>query len=267
MKPYHDLVQKILDIGEEKSDRTGIGTLSIFGHQMRFNLEEGFPLLTTKKTHFKSVAIELLWFLKGHSNIKYLKDNGVSIWDEWADSIGELGPVYGVQWRSWRGANGQVFDQIKNVIEAIKTNPYSRRHIVSAWNVADIPEMKLPPCHAFFQFYVCSKNKLHCQLYQRSADVFLGVPFNIASYALLTHLVASVCKLGVGEFIHTLGDAHLYKNHLTQTKEMLSRDFLTLPKITFHERAKNKTIDEFEYEDIIINNYIFHPGIRADVAV
>ena len=231
MQEYLDLLKKVKDSGKPKGDRTGTGTISIFGHQMRFDLQESFPLLTTKKIHFKSVAYELLWFLKGDTNIKYLKDNGVSIWDEWADENGDLGPVYGKQWRNWKGADG-FHDQISSVIQQIKDNPNSRRHIVSAWNVAEIPRMALAPCHILFQFYV-QDEKLSCQLYQRSADVFLGVPFNIASYALLTHMIANVCDLKVGDFIHTLGDAHLYNNHLTQAEEQLSRSVsythLTLP--------------------------------------
>ena len=221
MQEYLDLLKKVKDSGKPKGDRTGTGTISIFGHQMRFDLQESFPLLTTKKIHFKSVAYELLWFLKGDTNIKYLKDNGVSIWDEWADENGDLGPVYGKQWRNWKGADG-FHDQISSVIQQIKDNPNSRRHIVSAWNVAEIPRMALAPCHILFQFYV-QDGKLSCQLYQRSADVFLGVPFNIASYALLTHMIANVCDLKVGDFIHTLGDAHLYNNHLAQAEEQLSR--------------------------------------------
>ena len=220
MQEYLDLLKKVKDSGKPKGDRTGTGTISIFGHQMRFDLQESFPLLTTKKIHFKSVAYELLWFLKGDTNIKYLKDNGVSIWDEWADENGDLGPVYGKQWRNWKGADG-FHDQISSVIQQIKDNPNSRRHIVSAWNVAEIPRMALAPCHILFQFYV-QDGKLSCQLYQRSADVFLGVPFNIASYALLTHMIANVCDLKVGDFIHTLGDAHLYNNHLAQAEEQLS---------------------------------------------
>ena len=229
MQEYLDLLKKVKDSGKPKGDRTGTGTISIFGHQMRFDLQESFPLLTTKKIHFKSVAYELLWFLKGDTNIKYLKDNGVSIWDEWADENGDLGPVYGKQWRKWQSAEG-MHDQISGVIDQIKTNPNSRRHIVSAWNVGEIPSMALAPCHILFQFYV-QDGKLSCQLYQRSADVFLGVPFNIASYALLTHMIASVCDLEVGDFVHTLGDAHLYTNHLNQAEEQLSRSPLSPPKI------------------------------------
>ena len=227
MQEYLDLLQKVKNSGKPKGDRTGTGTVSVFGHQMRFNLEDSFPLLTTKKIHFKSVAYELLWFLKGETNISYLKENGVSIWDEWADDNGDLGPVYGKQWRKWEAKNG-IHDQVAEVIKQIKENPNSRRHIVSAWNVADIPSMALAPCHILFQFYV-QDGKLSCQLYQRSADVFLGVPFNIASYALLTHMIANICDLRVGEFVHTLGDAHLYTNHLEQAEEQLSRKPLPPP--------------------------------------
>jgi len=244
MQEYLDLLKKVKDSGKPKGDRTGTGTISIFGHQMRFDLQESFPLLTTKKIHFKSVAYELLWFLKGDTNIKYLKDNGVSIWDEWADENGDLGPVYGKQWRKWQSAEG-MHDQISGVIDQIKTNPNSRRHIVSAWNVGEIPSMALAPCHILFQFYV-QDGKLSCQLYQRSADVFLGVPFNIASYALLTHMIASVCDLEVGDFVHTLGDAHLYTNHLNQAEEQLSRSPLSPPKIKI---AKKNSIDLYEFED------------------
>ena len=262
MQEYLDLLKKVKDSGKPKGDRTGTGTVSIFGHQMRFNLQESFPLLTTKKIHFKSVAYELLWFLRGDTNTKYLKDNGVSIWDEWADENGDLGPVYGKQWRDWKGANG-FHDQISNVIEQIKTNPNSRRHIVSAWNVAEIPSMALAPCHILFQFYV-QDGKLSCQLYQRSADVFLGVPFNIASYALLTHMIANVCNLEVGDFVHTLGDAHLYNNHLTQAEEQLSRSPLEPPQIKV---AQKTSIDAYEFEDFELINYQHHPHIPAVVAV
>ena len=257
-------MRHVLEHGVKKEDRTGTGTKSVFGYQMRFNLEEGFPLLTTKKVHTKSIIHELLWFLKGESNIKYLKDNSVSIWNEWADENGNLGPVYGYQWRSWPSSNGGKIDQITKVIEMIKKNPDSRRLIVSAWNVADIDFMKLPPCHAFFQFYV-AEGKLSCQLYQRSADIFLGVPFNIASYALLTMMVAQVCNLKVGEFIHTLGDAHLYDNHLEQTKLQLSRDFKPLPTMKINEEIKS--IFDFKFEDFILENYNPHPHIKAEVAV
>jgi thymidylate synthase len=264
MKQYHDLMKHILEKGVKKEDRTGTGTLSVFGYQMRFDLSEGFPLLTTKKLHTKSIIHELLWFLKGESNIKYLKDNGVSIWDEWADENGNLGPVYGYQWRSWPGRDGQGIDQISKVIDMIKKNPDSRRLIVSAWNVADVDSMKLPPCHAFFQFYV-AEGKLSCQLYQRSADVFLGVPFNIASYALLVMMVAQVCDLKVGEFVHTLGDAHLYTNHLEQANLQLSRDFRSLPMMKINSSVKN--IFDFKFEDFELVNYDPHPHIKAPVAV
>jgi thymidylate synthase len=264
MKQYHDLMRHILTNGVKKEDRTGTGTLSVFGYQMRFDLSEGFPLLTTKKLHTKSIIHELLWFLKGESNIKYLKEHGVSIWDEWADENGNLGPVYGYQWRSWPGRDGQGIDQISKVIEMIKNNPDSRRLIVSAWNVADVDSMKLPPCHAFFQFYV-AEGKLSCQLYQRSADVFLGVPFNIASYALLVMMVAQVCGLKVGEFVHTLGDAHLYTNHLEQANLQLSRDFRSLPKMKINPNVKN--IFDFTFEDFELVDYDPHPHIKAPVAV
>ena len=262
MQEYLDLLKKVKESGKPKGDRTGTGTLSIFGHQMRFDLQDSFPLLTTKKIHFKSVAYELLWFLKGDTNIKYLKDNGVSIWDEWADENGDLGPVYGKQWRDWKGANG-FHDQISNVIDQIKNNPNSRRHIVSAWNVAEIPSMALAPCHILFQFYV-QEGKLSCQLYQRSADIFLGVPFNIASYALLTHMIANVCDLAVGDFVHTLGDAHLYNNHLTQATEQLSRTPLKPPQIKV---AKKNSIDDYVFEDFEIIGYEHHPHIPAPVAI
>jgi thymidylate synthase len=264
MKQYHDLMQRVLSEGVRKEDRTGTGTLSVFGHQMRFNLEEGFPLVTTKKVHMKSIIHELLWFLKGDSNIKYLKENGVSIWDEWADENGNLGPVYGVQWRSWKTHDGRTVDQIKNLIEMIEKNPDSRRLIVSAWNVSDVDKMALPPCHTMFQFYVAN-NKLSCQLYQRSADIFLGVPFNIASYALLTHMVAQVCNLGVGDFVHTFGDAHLYLNHLEQTQEQLKRSFFPLPQIKINPDVKD--IFDFKFEDFEVLNYQAHPHIKAPVAV
>lgn len=264
MRQYHDLLRKVLETGTKKSDRTGTGTISIFGYQMRFDLAEGFPLLTTKKVHTKSIIHELLWFLKGDTNIKYLKDNGVGIWDEWADAEGNLGPVYGSQWRNWPTPDGKHIDQITNVIEQIKKNPDSRRLIVSAWNVADIDKMKLPPCHAFFQFYVLD-GKLSCQLYQRSADIFLGVPFNIASYALLTMMVAQVCDLKLGEFIHTFGDAHIYSNHLEQVNLQLSRDFRPLPQMKINPAVKN--IFDFKYEDFTIENYNPHPHIKGAVAV
>ncbi len=264
MQTYLNLLQHILDHGAEKSDRTGTGTLSTFGYQMRFDLAAGFPMLTTKKLHFKSIAYELLWFLRGESNIRYLKEHGVSIWDEWADPDGELGPVYGVQWRSWKGADGRVFDQIASLVERIRATPDSRRLIVSAWNVGEIELMALPPCHAFFQFYVAN-GRLSCQLYQRSADVFLGVPFNIASYALLTHMIAQVCGLQVGEFIHTLGDAHIYLNHLEQVRLQLTRQPLPLP--TLHINPAVSSIFEFQYEDFLLENYQAHPAIKAPIAV
>lgn len=264
MKQYHDLMQHVLDVGAKKEDRTGTGTISVFGYQMRFNLEEGFPLMTTKKLHTKSIIHELLWFLKGETNIQYLKDNGVSIWDEWADENGNLGPVYGYQWRCWPKRDGGTIDQISQVIEMIKKNPDSRRLIISAWNVADIENMKLPPCHAFFQFYVAN-GKLSCQLYQRSADIFLGVPFNIASYALLTMMVAQVCGLKYGEFVHTLGDAHLYSNHIEQAKLQLSRDCRVLPQMKINSEVKN--IFDFKFEDFTLENYDPHPHIKAAVAV
>jgi thymidylate synthase len=264
MRQYHELMKHVLENGVEKHDRTGTGTKSVFGYQMRFNLEEGFPLVTTKKVHLKSIIHELIWFLKGDSNIRYLKENGVTIWDEWADQNGDLGPVYGVQWRSWLAPNGKKIDQISNVIEQIKKNPDSRRLIVNAWNVGEIDQMKLPPCHAFFQFYVAN-GKLSCQLYQRSADIFLGVPFNIAGYALLTMMVAQVCDLKLGEFVHTLGDAHLYLNHLEQTKLQLSRDPRPLPKMKINPAVRS--IFDFKFEDFTLEGYDPHPAIKAPVAV
>lgn len=264
MKQYHDLMQYILDNGTQKGDRTGTGTISVFGYQMRFDLSEGFPVVTTKKLHLRSIIHELLWFLKGETNIKYLKENGVSIWDEWADENGELGPVYGSQWRNWPTPDGQHIDQISQIIDQIKNNPNSRRIMVSAWNVADVPNMALPPCHALFQFYVAD-GKLSCQLYQRSADVFLGVPFNIASYALLTMMVAQVCDLKPGEFIHTLGDAHLYSNHLEQTELQLSREPYPLPKMKINPDVKS--IFDFKFEDFELMDYQCHPHIKAAVAV
>lgn len=264
MKQYLDLIDYILNSGNIKDDRTGTGTKSIFGYQMRFNLQDGFPLVTTKKVHLKSIIHELLWFLKGETNIKYLKDNGVSIWDEWADENGNLGPVYGYQWRSWPDNNGGQIDQISDLIKQIKTNPNSRRLIVSAWNPAQIENMALPPCHVLFQFYV-HNNKLSCQLYQRSADVFLGVPFNIASYALLTMMIAQVCNLEVGEFIHTFGDVHLYSNHFEQAKTQLSRETRNLPKMQINPNVK--CIFDFKFEDFQIIDYNPHPAIKADVAV
>ena len=264
MQQYHQLMRHILEQGNLKTDRTGTGTKSVFGYQMRFDLTKGFPLLTTKKLHTKSIIHELLWFLKGSTNIAYLKENGVGIWDEWADKNGDLGPVYGYQWRSWPTPDGKHIDQISSVIEQIKKNPDSRRLIVSAWNVADIASMKLPPCHAFFQFYV-AENKLSCQLYQRSADVFLGVPFNIASYALLTLMVAQVCNLQLGEFIHTLGDAHLYTNHIEQANLQLIRECRALPTMKLNKGIQS--IFDFKFEDFTLENYDPHPHIKAPVAV
>lgn len=264
MQQYLDLMQKILDEGVEKSDRTGTGTKSIFGHQMHFDLSEGFPLVTTKKIHLKSIIHELIWFLKGSTNIKYLKENGVSIWDEWADENGELGPVYGAQWRSWPNPGKEPIDQIRNLIDGLKNDPDSRRHIVSGWNPILINQMALPPCHTLFQFYVANGN-LSCQLYQRSADVFLGVPFNIASYALLTHMVAQVCELKPYRFVHTLGDAHLYLNHLDQANLQLTRDPKSLPRLKLNKEVKE--ISDFKYEDIEILDYEFHPLISAPIAV
>lgn len=264
MQPYLNLLQHVLDNGVKKTDRTGTGTISCFGYQMRFDLKKGFPLVTTKKLHLKSIIHELLWFLKGETNIAYLKENGVSIWNEWADENGELGPVYGKQWRSWEGANGQTIDQISDVINQIKKNPDSRRLIVNAWNVADLPKMALMPCHTMFQFYV-AEGKLSCQLYQRSADVFLGVPFNIASYALLTMMMAQVCDLEPGEFIHTFGDVHVYNNHLEQVNLQLSRNPFPLPTMKLNPAIKN--IFDFTFEDFTLENYQFHPAIKAPVAV
>ncbi len=264
MKQYLDLMQHVLDHGTQKHDRTGTGTISVFGYQMRFNLQDGFPLVTTKKLHLRSIIHELIWFLKGDTNIAYLKENGVSIWDEWADENGNLGPVYGSQWRSWPTADGRHIDQIKQVIYQINNNPDSRRLIVSAWNVGEIENMALPPCHAFFQFYVAN-GKLSCQLYQRSADIFLGVPFNIASYALLTMMIAQVCDLEAGDFVHTLGDAHLYNNHLEQTRLQLSRDPRPLPSMKLNPAVKD--IFDFTFEDFTLENYDPHPHIKAPVAV
>ncbi len=273
MKQYHDLMRHVLETGTDKGDRTGTGTRSVFGYQMRFNLSEGFPVVTTKKLHLRSIIHELLWFLKGDSNIKYLKENGVSIWDDWADENGELGPVYGVQWRSWPTADGRQIDQINKLVESIKNNPDSRRHIVSAWNVAEVENMALPPCHTMFQFYVSppapqkgeKKGKLSCQLYQRSADIFLGVPFNIASYALLTLMLAQVCDLEPGDFVHTFGDAHLYSNHFEQTELQLSRDFRPLPTMKVNPNVKD--LFTFKYEDFELIDYNPHPGIKAPIAV
>ncbi|MDA9636406.1 thymidylate synthase [SAR86 cluster bacterium] len=264
MKQYLDLMQKVLSEGQRKSDRTGTGTLSIFGHQMKFDLTEGFPLVTTKKVHLKSIIHELIWFLQGSTNISYLKENGVSIWDEWADENGDLGPVYGAQWRSWPDGNNGSIDQIQNLINSINLNPDSRRHIVSAWNPAEVDNMALPPCHSLFQFYVAN-GELSCQLYQRSADVFLGVPFNIASYALLTHMIAQVCNLKAGMFVHTLGDAHLYTNHLEQAKLQLSRNTIALPELKINPKIKD--LFDFKFEDFEIINYESHPGISAPIAV
>ncbi len=264
MKQYHDLMRHVLDTGVLRGDRTGTGTYSVFGHQTRYDLSEGFPVMTTKKLHLRSIIHELLWFLKGDTNIKYLKDNGVSIWDEWADADGNLGPVYGYQWRSWPGRNGESIDQIAALIDQIKTNPNSRRLIVNAWNVAFVDDMALPPCHCLFQFYVAD-GKLSCQLYQRSADIFLGVPFNIASYALLTMMVAQVCGLKAGEFIHTLGDAHLYVNHVEQAKLQLTREPLPLPTMKINPAVKN--IFDFTFDDFELVGYEAHPSIRAPIAV
>jgi thymidylate synthase len=264
MKPYLDLMRHVLEHGTRKDDRTGTGTLSVFGWQMRYNLAEGFPLVTTKKCHLRSIIHELLWFLQGDTNIKYLKENGVSIWDEWADENGNLGPVYGHQWRSWPKPDGGTIDQISEVVNTLKTNPDSRRIIVSAWNVADLDKMALAPCHAFFQFYVAD-GRLSCQLYQRSADIFLGVPFNIASYALLTLMMAQVTGLKPGDFVHTLGDAHLYLNHLDQTREQLSRDPRALPTMTLNPDVKH--IFDFRFEDFTLSGYDPHPAIKAPVAV
>ncbi len=264
MQQYLDLLQHILDNGTEKTDRTGTGTRSCFGYQMRFDLQKGFPMVTTKKLHVKSIFYELLWFLKGDTNIKYLKENGVSIWDEWANEAGELGPVYGEQWRSWKGADGVVVDQITQLIEQIKKTPDSRRLIVSAWNVAELPKMALMPCHTLFQFYVAD-GKLSCQLYQRSADVFLGVPFNIASYALLTMMIAQVCDLECGDFVHSFGDVHLYNNHIEQAKLQLSRTPFELPTLKINPAVKD--IFGFDFSDFTIENYQCHPGIKAPVAI
>ncbi len=264
MQQYHDLLNHILTTGVDKMDRTKTGTRSCFGYQIRFNLQEGFPLVTTKKVHLKSIIYELLWFIKGETNTKYLKDNGVSIWDEWANENGDLGPVYGKQWRSWQGADGLVHDQLADVIQQIKTNPDSRRMIISAWNVADLKDMALMPCHNMFQFYVAN-GKLSCQLYQRSADTFLGVPFNIASYALFTMMLAQVTGLEPGEFVHTFGDVHIYNNHFDQVKLQLSRSYFPLPTMKLNPNVKN--IEDFVFEDFTLENYQCHPSIKAPVAV
>jgi thymidylate synthase len=270
MQQYLDLLKHVLDNGQSKTDRTGTGTLSCFGYQMRFDLSRGFPLLTTKKLHLKSIIYELLWFLKGDTNVQYLNEHGVTIWDEWADSNGDLGPVYGKQWRSWEGADGQVVDQITQLIQQIKKTPDSRRLIVSAWNVAELPKMALMPCHALFQFYVSSaaengRGKLSCQLYQRSADTFLGVPFNIASYALLTMMIAQVCDLEPGEFVHSFGDVHIYNNHIEQARTQLTRTPFPLPILKLNPAVKN--IFDFQKEDFVLENYQSHPGIKAPIAV
>jgi thymidylate synthase len=264
MRQYLDLLRHVLDTGVDKGDRTGTGTLSVFGHQLHFDLADGFPLVTTKKLHLKSIVHELLWFLRGETNIAYLKEHGVSIWNEWADAQGELGPVYGRQWRAWNAGDGRTIDQISWVIDEIQRNPDSRRLIVSAWNVGDLPKMALQPCHALFQFHVANR-RLSCQMYQRSADIFLGVPFNIASYALLTHMVAQVCELRPGDFILTLGDAHLYKNHLEQAREQLTRVPLPLPRLTLNPDVRS--IFDFRFEDIAIEGYQAHPSIKAPIAV
>jgi thymidylate synthase len=264
MKQYLDLLSHILENGNEKTDRTGTGTKSVFGYQMRFDLQKGFPLLTTKKLHTRSIFHELLWFLKGDTNIKYLHDNKVTIWDEWADENGDLGPVYGKQWRAWQGADGKITDQISQLIHQIKNTPDSRRMLVSAWNVGEVEQMALPPCHIVFQFYVAN-NKLSCQLYQRSADVFLGVPFNIASYALLTMMIAQICDLELGDFVHTIGDAHIYSNHLEQVNKQLSREPRSLPKMIINKDVKK--IEDFKFEDFELTDYNPYKGIKAEVAV
>lgn len=265
MKTYLDLLRHVLDEGVDRDDRTGVGTRGVFGYQMRFPLKDGFPLLTTKKLHLRSIIHELLWFISGDTNIHYLQENGVTIWDEWADENGDLGPVYGKQWRSWQTPNGKAIDQLQNVIKQIRNNPNSRRHIVSSWNPAEVDQMALPPCHCLFQFHV-AEGRLSCQLYQRSADIFLGVPFNIASYALLTHMVAHVCELAVGDFIHTLGDAHLYSNHIQQAQEQLQRKPKKLPRL-YIERDEVSKISDFRFEDFVIDGYDPYPTIKAPIAV
>ncbi len=265
MKQYLDLMKHVLDNGQVKEDRTGTGTLSVFGYQARYNLEEGFPLVTTKKCHLRSIIHELLWFLKGDTNIAYLKENKVRIWDEWADENGDLGPVYGYQWRHWKTPSGEEVDQVTNLVKGLRENPFSRRHILTAWNPADVDDMALPPCHSFIQFYVSPDKKLSCQLYQRSADIFLGVPFNIASYALFTMMLAQVCDLKLGDFVHTMGDAHLYSNHLDQAKLQLSREPKELPTMKLNPQVKN--IFDFTYEDFELINYDPHPHIKAAVSV
>lgn len=265
MRPYLDLVRMVLETGEPRADRTGVGTRSVFGHQLRFDLSAGFPLLTNRKIHVRSLIHELLWFIRGETNIRYLHDHRVTIWDEWADENGELGPVYGKQWRAWSGAKGRVVDQLQTVIDQIRSDPHSRRLLVCAWNVAELPEMALAPCHVLFQFYVSCSGRLSCQLYQRSADLFLGVPFNIASYSLLTHMVAQVTSLKPGEFIHVFGDAHLYENHLEQARELLNREPRPLPTLMLNEAVRD--IDAFRFEDIEIHGYNPHPPIKAEVAV
>jgi thymidylate synthase len=264
MKAYHDLMRRLLEEGRVRGDRTGTGTLSLFGAQLRFDLRQGFPLVTTKKVHFKSVVYELLWFLRGMTRVDWLQERGVNIWNEWAGPDGDLGPIYGSQWRSWKGADGQVIDQLANVVQEIRLNPESRRLVVSAWNVGELDRMALPPCHVLFQFYV-QDGRLSCQLYQRSADMLLGVPFNIASYSLLTHMVAQVCGLGVGEFIHTFGDVHLYQNHVDQARLQLSREERPLPRLIL--KPGRATLWEYEYDDIILDGYDPHPAIKAPVAV
>jgi thymidylate synthase len=265
MKQYLDLMQHVLDHGQKREDRTGVGTLSVFGHQTRYNLEEGFPLVTTKKLHLRSIIHELLWFLKGDTNINYLKENKVTIWDEWADENGDLGPVYGKQWRKWETPEGGFVDQMTNLIKGLRENPHGRRHIVSAWNPSDVPKMALPPCHTFMQFYVDNDNRLSCQLYQRSADIFLGVPFNIASYSLLTMMIAQVCGLKPGEFVHTIGDAHLYMNHIEQAKTQLKRKPHALPKMKLNPEITS--LFEFVYEDFTLEDYTADPSIKAPIAI